>query len=74
MRFFQWVYSIRVMFDCFMVTHINVMISSIGLTRDIGKKYLPSPELIALVHTARYLKDGLIFHPNLQAGQSFATS
>ena len=34
-----------------MVTHINVMISSIGPTRDIGKKYLPSHELIALNHT-----------------------
>ena len=30
--------------------------------------------IIAFIHTAHYLKDGLVFHPNLQAHRSFATS
>ena len=64
---FHCVYSVSVLFDGFMITHIDVMISSISPTGDIGEKILPN-------HTARFLKDGNIFHPSFQARESFATS
>ena len=53
----QRVCSVRALFNCFMITHISVMISSIGPTRDIRKKSFFS-WIIALIHTARFLKDG----------------
>ena len=34
---FQWVYFVRVLFDCFFVTHIDIMINSIGPTWTSGK-------------------------------------
>ena len=38
---FQWFDSVRVLFNCFIVTHINTMISGIGPALDIIKNIFP---------------------------------